>query len=223
MTWTPTETVRAAGEAARVAYDGAPDWEGPPPADTCGTNPGCAGGLTAGARTLGTYLQRWFPRVQHVGGYCCRPDTAAPSKMSVHGTGRALDVHFPLIDGRANPAGAVLAAWLVTHAAALGVQRVIWDRVAWSGSGRWASYTGPSPHTDHVHLEITREAAARAAPWYRDGGPERPPDLQQLDHQADDRDGTGSLAVAASVLFFGLAVAHATRRARRGPRPRAWP
>jgi peptidoglycan hydrolase-like protein with peptidoglycan-binding domain len=43
----------------------------------------------------------------------------------------------------------------------LGVQTVIFDRTIWSArspSGR--AYTGVHPHYDHLHIELTRQAAS---------------------------------------------------------------
>lgn len=48
----------------------------------------------------------------------------------------------------------------VTHAEALGIQSVIANRRVW-GFGDWRerAYDGPSPHTDHAHIGLTRHAA----------------------------------------------------------------
>jgi hypothetical protein len=49
---------------------------------------------------------------------------------------------------------------LVRLADTLGVQSVIADRRVW-GFGTWTErdYTGPNPHTDHVHVGFTKHAA----------------------------------------------------------------
>lgn len=56
--------------------------------------------------------------------------------------------------------GRRLFDWLVSNAEDLGVQSVIFNRRAW-GFGNWNErpYTGPSPHTDHVHVGLTRQAS----------------------------------------------------------------
>jgi hypothetical protein len=162
----PAET-RRIGAQQRVSYDGAPPFAG-------GAN--CAPGITPGAEMLRNRLIDYFPQVSRIGGYVCREVAGAPGVMSQHGTGRALDVFIPTIDGNAdNTKGDALANWLVENAHAIGVQSVIWDRTIWrvDHSLRDYEYTGVHPHHDHVHVEITVEAARKDAPWYRDPfGPE---------------------------------------------------
>lgn len=89
--------------------------------------------------------------------------------MSIHGMGRALDVYIPMSDGRAdNTLGDPVANWAVEHAAELGVQTVIWDRTIWSVPAKTARpYGGTHPHNDHVHIELTNEAAAQELAWYQ--------------------------------------------------------
>lgn len=73
-------------------------------------------------------------------------------KRDVHEEGRALDVMVST-----KSAGNAVANWAVTHARELGIQRVIWDHVRWRLSetaDAWMDYTGPNPHTDHVHIEV---------------------------------------------------------------------
>jgi hypothetical protein len=77
---------------------------------------------------------------------------------------------IPPIGNRANSAvGDPIANWLVQNAQAIGVQYIIWNRVQWTGSrtGRKdRDYGGPSPHIDHIHVELNRDGAARATPWF---------------------------------------------------------
>lgn len=222
--WEPPETVLALGALVTHRYDHAPPWVGPPPSGTCGHNPGCTGGPTPGARKLGAYIERYFPGVRDVQGYCCRPDTGAPGLVSIHGTGRAIDVVF---SGRANPDGTQLANWIVAHARPLGVQHVIWDHMVWTvlgGHPHLSRYGGPSPHTDHVHLELTRDAAQERLPWYQDPDPPPPVDLE---HPGDELEGATSSAPARGLVavglgaLVGLAAAAALRAMQRRPRRRA--
>lgn len=159
--WTIPPDVRAAGEAQLVRYDGAPAWDG-------GRN--CSGTFTAGAAELRRHILATFPGVTAIGGYSCRPNTANTSETSVHGIGRALDIMIPRIGSRGNAAvGDPIANWLVRNAAAIGIQYIIWNRVQWNGSrsGRKDNaYTGPNPHTDHIHAELNRDGAARTTPWF---------------------------------------------------------
>jgi hypothetical protein len=76
-----------------------------------------------------------------------------------------------MIGSSANSAvGDPIANWLVSNAEKIGVQYVIWNRVQWSGArdGRKdRAYGGPDPHTNHIHAELTRDAAERGTPWFR--------------------------------------------------------
>ncbi|WP_432509769.1 LGFP repeat-containing protein [Kineococcus sp. SYSU DK001] len=99
------------------------------------------------------------------------PATGVP--VSEHSDGRALDWML----NAADPAQAALAreflTWLLADdaraARRLGVMYVIWDRQVWkayaAGAG-WQPYTGPNPHTDHVHLSLTFSGAARETSWW---------------------------------------------------------
>jgi len=66
--------------------------------------------------------------------------------------------------------GSRLANWLVQNAEAIGIQLVVWTRTAWvaggAAGGRWAEYTGESPHEDHVHLDLSPAGAMRQTAWF---------------------------------------------------------
>lgn len=47
-----------------------------------------------------------------------------------------------------------LTAFLVRNADRLGVYYVIWNRQIWFPATGWKSYSGPSNHTDHVHVSL---------------------------------------------------------------------
>jgi len=47
-----------------------------------------------------------------------------------------------------------LTAFLVRNADRLGVLYVIWYRQIWFPATGWKSYSGPSNHTDHVHVSV---------------------------------------------------------------------
>jgi hypothetical protein len=71
---------------------------------------------------------------------------------SDHPKGLALDFMINnLSSGRA--VGDALAAYVLQNMAALGVKYVIWYRRINNGSG-WKPYSGPSAHTDHVHVSF---------------------------------------------------------------------
>ena len=154
--WTLPEEVRAAGAQVNVQYDDAPGWD----ASACGS------GLLPGGRALGAALEAQFSQISSIGGFSCRPNTANTSKMSVHGTGRALDVMVP----DSSPEGDEVANWLVMNAQQIGVQLIIWDRTVWRADGsNTKRYGGPHPHNDHVHVEINEEAAAQRTPFFTNG------------------------------------------------------
>jgi len=157
--WALPASVAATGKTVRVAYDDAPRWTG---------SAACVGKLLPGGHKLGEYLLAHFDVVTSVGGYACRRNTADSSRMSVHGTGRALDVFIPTVGGAAdNGQGDKVANWLVMHSEQIGVQLVIWDRSIWRSNGtNDGAYGGPNPHVDHIHVEITKEAAALRTPWF---------------------------------------------------------
>jgi len=159
--WSLPANVTAAGKNVRLTYDDAPRWTG---------TAACSGRLKTGGKKLGDYLIGKFDVITSVGGYACRRNTADSSRMSVHGTGRALDVFIPRTRGRAdNGQGDKVANWLVLNAQRIGVQLVIWDRTIWRSNGaNDGAYGGPHPHDDHLHVELTDEAAAATTPWFTD-------------------------------------------------------
>ncbi|MFG1914502.1 coiled-coil domain-containing protein [Micromonospora sp. NPDC048898] len=47
-----------------------------------------------------------------------------------------------------------VAAFLIRNADRLGIYYVIWNRQIWFPASGWKSYSGPSNHTDHVHMSM---------------------------------------------------------------------
>ncbi|HJL18008.1 MAG TPA: hypothetical protein RMH99_20250 [Sandaracinaceae bacterium LLY-WYZ-13_1] len=180
--WVPSETIRRIGEAQDGRYEAAPAWD----PDRCG------GGLLTGTRALGEHLTSSFDGASRYEGYNCRPNTADRGRMSVHGTGRALDVYVPLDRGDAdNDLGDPVAHWLIEHATEIGVQLIIWDRTKWniSYAGRKdAPYGGAHPHHDHLHIELTSEGAAGRTPWFAGETPDEadPPPTTPIDPACND-------------------------------------
>ena len=165
--WVVPPRILLLGQLQRVRYDGAGPWRG---------RAGCAGGLSPGCRRLRCYLFAHFPAIERIGGYACRPINCSSQRcrttMSLHGSGRALDIYIPrLPDGSANAAvGDPIANWLVSHAEQIGIQYLIWNRVRWRGRPpHFAPYhlPGGSPHTDHIHVELNRDGAAMRTPWFQ--------------------------------------------------------
>ena len=160
--WIPSSIAKTAGAKVKIPYESPPKWQG---------TRGCGGKLLAGSSKLGTYLQDKYTVITSVGGYSCRQNTANKSETSVHGTGRALDIMIPTLGGQAdNTAGDPIANWLVQNATRIGIQLVIWDHSVWHCDGRNDTpYTGPIPHVDHIHAELTKAAAAKTTAFFTDG------------------------------------------------------
>ncbi|MEU7524194.1 hypothetical protein AB0A74_00500 [Saccharothrix sp. NPDC042600] len=102
--------------------------------------------------------------------------------QSEHKEGRALDYHFNVNNPKDAADAQDLLNWLLatdqhgnTHAMArrLGIMYVIWNRRIWEsyrpGAG-WQPYTGPNPHTDHVHVSFGWDGARRQTTWWTAAG-----------------------------------------------------
>ena len=151
----PASVVRAGEREAREAgfdYTGSPTWRG---------GHQCSGGFLPGSERLGEFLVEQFDGASRFAGYNCRPIRGNSSTMSVHGTGRAVDVFIPT-DGRKadNDLGDPVANYLIRHASELGIEFFIWDRAKWNIEyAEDRPYGGAHPHHDHLHIELTPEAA----------------------------------------------------------------
>ncbi len=165
--WDIPADVLAIGDTQYVSYTGAGPWVG---------ESGCGGSLLAGTAQLRDWLLVAFPQVRSIGGYSCRAIVGDSSTMSVHATGRALDIMLPLDGGEAdNDLGDPIGEWLIEHAEEIGIQYIIWDRWTWSASraagSKERSYGGAHPHHDHLHVELSPEAAAMRTPWFSGSRP----------------------------------------------------
>jgi MYXO-CTERM domain-containing protein len=132
---------------------------------------GCGGGILPGAAEFRDWLRVAFPQIESIGGYSCRPIVGAPGTMSVHATGRALDIMLPLDSGAAdNGLGDPIGNWLIENSEYIGIQYIIWDRFRWNGEASPGNhegpYTGEHPHHDHLHVELSVEAAMRGTDWF---------------------------------------------------------
>lgn len=120
----------------------------------------CTDGPQDGAKALMAWaLGAWADKgLRNLGIYNCRPIRGTTNTTSLHGEGRACDLGFPVGD----PDADVLCQLLIDHSAELGVQCVIYERKIWSGArpdeGR-RPYGGTNPHTDHLHVELSWQAA----------------------------------------------------------------
>lgn len=164
--WHMPEDVAEIAASMSLAYVGAPSWDD-------GAN--CSGGMREGSRTVSEYIQQHFAGVDYIGGYNCRQIRNSTS-MSVHGTGRAIDIMIPVLaDGGANNAvGDPIANWLTVNAERLGIHLIIWDQASWGphrDHRNTALYDNPGyPHKNHLHVELTDTAASETSDWFKDGG-----------------------------------------------------
>jgi hypothetical protein len=135
-------------------------------------HPACMPALT-GTRELDAYLRRRFTFLRAGGTYCCRQNSATTSvpRLSVHSLGRAIDLMVPMDRGDAdNTLGDQVANWLVENAEHIGIQRVVWDRSYWNGERGFGALASNSlPHTDHLHVELSLDGAARRTPFFTSG------------------------------------------------------
>lgn len=174
--WVIPADVEAIADAQHVTMTEAGPWVGPS---------GCSGGFTEGGMQFGDYLLANFPQISDYGGYDCRAIVGIADQMSVHGTGRALDLFIPVDssvsgDGNANnDLGDPVANWLISNAEYIGIQRVIWDRWIWESepysgehSGAY-NFPGSHPHNDHIHMELSVEASTLGTDFF--SGPMDPP------------------------------------------------
>lgn len=119
----------------------------------------CTTGPQPGARALLAWIAETYPGYS-VGIFNCRV-VAGTGTNSVHGEGRALDwgLRQPS-PSRANPVGHRILQHIGAHGDRLGIQTIIWDRRIYSRSSpEGRTYTGRSPHLDHLHIEETWAAA----------------------------------------------------------------
>ena len=160
--WAIPPEVVAIGDGQHVPYTGAGAWTG---------SSSCQGGMTTGASELSDFLETNFQQVSQVGGYSCRSIVGNSSRMSVHGTGRALDIHIPLRNGHADSeAGDPIGNWLIENAESIGIQYIIWNRTQWtaerSPGAKTRRYNGSHPHNDHLHVELSADAGQASTPWF---------------------------------------------------------
>ena len=116
--------------------------------------PNTGGSLTAATASVQSYLRNELGFKGTIGGW--RP----PDGYNEHSSGKALDV---MISSSAE--GYSILPNALTRP---GVQYVIWDNKMWYPDGTSKAYTGPNPHTDHLHIKtFATGGAAEANPnWH---------------------------------------------------------
>ena len=138
---------------------------------TC-THPACVR-AHPGTTALDQYIRARWTYVGAGGVYTCRRNSnpASTAYLSVHSIGRASDLMIPTIGGDAdNTAGDAVANWLIENAEVIGIQYIIWDEWTWMAARtpgqKGRMYTGPNPHHDHLHVELSAAAGARTTDWF---------------------------------------------------------
>lgn len=122
----------------------------------------CSGGPQKGTLALRDAVLLMFTILGSLGIYNCRPSSGGGG-LSTHGEGRGWDCRCNAFNAQQKAAGDRLAALLVKHYKKLGIQRIIWNyrqTDVLHGIGNWRPYSGQSPHTDHLHIELCWKAAA---------------------------------------------------------------
>ena|SRR5690606_29833444 len=104
-------------------------------------------------------LQNAFMKRYNVGtfGIYCYRKVRGENRMSVHSEGRAWDCKI-----RADKdleKGDMIFSILKEKHKELGIEKVIWNRRAWTPEAGDYEYKGLNPHTDHLHIEQSVERA----------------------------------------------------------------
>jgi hypothetical protein len=110
-------------------------------------------------KDLARLLRANFPQITQTGIYNDR-NVAGTNKKSSHAEGRGLDVHLDSTDPDQKLVGDILFDLIIKKASSIGVDNVIWNGQIWSTArGGPRRYSGSNAHTDHIHIEFTREGS----------------------------------------------------------------
>ena len=135
----------------------------------------CVGSERPGARALQDFLLAEIDKLEGAetvdsGIYNCRKIRGSKIRYSVHAEGRAGDVGVRTPEGMwptkeiKEPGIRQWCNRLIDHAAELGITYVIYARQSRKPYEDWKPYSGTSPHFDHIHWEMSREAAEAVTP-----------------------------------------------------------
>jgi len=112
------------------------------------------------------FIHANFPQVSNLGIYVCR-NVKGTNSPSSHSEGRALDIGLKASIPAQRLIGDQLFRVLIESAHRSGIDNVIWNRQIWSVShggprpfvGNYPHGGPRNPHTDHIHVEWTREGS----------------------------------------------------------------
>ena len=111
----------------------------------------------------------------YLGQFSIVAQNYASCQTGFHPRGMALDVYVAGMDGKQ-----AFADWLTANdnemARRLGVVQIVWNYHMWRSydggpnkpQGAFGYYGGSNPHTDHVHLSFTEDAANSATSFFTD-------------------------------------------------------
>jgi putative cell wall-binding protein len=92
---------------------------------------------------------------------------------SKHYDGRAVDWPLNAYNSTQKAIGDRVASWITANNGAMarrfGIMSVIWNKKSWylyDAKGGWRTYTGVSPHTDHMHFSFTWDGAMKRTSWW---------------------------------------------------------
>ncbi|WP_394825675.1 FG-GAP repeat domain-containing protein [Pendulispora albinea] len=98
---------------------------------------------------------------------------------SEHKEGRALDYPFNVTNSGQRAEAEALLNWLLqtdqygnphAYSRRLGIMYIIWNHKIWNSNNPqagWTSYSGPNPHTDHIHFSFGWPGARGETSWWR--------------------------------------------------------
>ncbi len=141
------------------------------PSTSC--DPNDKPGILAFANLVSTH---WGKTRYHTSRRCVLGDGTQ------HAEGRALDWTMNAYDAGERALGDAVLAWLSADSGALarrfGIMYIIWNKKIWYTHRPAApeAYTGPIPHTDHLHFSFTWDGAMGRTSWWT-GVPVTTPDV----------------------------------------------
>ena len=131
----------------------------------------CETHVQPGVSAFRRIVMRAFPSTGK--GYFMRSCSAGA--RSEHKDGRAWDWMVSVYSSWESAKVDKLFAWLLTkdshgnrHSLArrMGMMYMIWNRRIWIATSGWEPYSGPSPHTDHVHFSFSWPGALKETTYW---------------------------------------------------------
>lgn len=101
--------------------------------------------------TIWKLVHRQFPEITYEG-------IGMPPGHEDHSEGRALDLGLHARNSTQRPLADALVELFRRNAGEVGWSYIIWNHQIWYSDARGGPlpYTGPNPHTDHIHISWSR-------------------------------------------------------------------